>query len=860
MSHQGSYKIQQFATNAENEIKRLNAQLNLFWEKELIFYRMFGLKDGMAIVECGSGPGFMTQKLIEAFPKIHVTALEVDQYLLEFHKKNMPDDLSGKYEIIERSMLETGFEDGSFDFAIARLVLEHLPDPFCAVKEVLRILKPGGKAVFVDNDFELHLRTYPDIPELKDLYEAYCNARHEEGGSPKIGRRLPNILKSAGFSNIDLQIVCAHNQVTGDEIFAKSEGAGIPSQLLENGYLSQEVLDRIAVKWHSMLQDKNHSIFRQLFMAVGEKVLTSHTDEKSAQTIKEKLYKKSITRNSLLTANKEDAINMIECFLCEEITALLDVSEQDVQPEAEFSSLGFDSISAVELHNHIKSKLGVNLSITSFLGNQRITDIVKQLLQIIAKDQPKVDNSVIQILANESKKAVALFPLSYNQKSLWLLYQFVPHIASYNMGVAFQIKSGINKENLLEAFKKLVLRHPILRTTYDSLNQMGNVAPRQQVHNKLDPEFVCIDTGKWSDEDIRSKVQKYYAKPFDLTNGPILRAYLFTHSQEDHIMLIVTHHIASDAGSLNILFDELPKLYQAEADQISADLSPVTFKYTDYVQQQNRLIKDKGDSLLNYWKSQLAGIPPLLHLPTDYKRPPVQQFEGTTHRFIIEAPLYKETKLVARKQNCTTYVLLLSIFQALMMRYSNQRDIAIGTLTTNPIRSEYEPVYGYFVNPIVLRSRFSPDTTFKEHLLKTRSLVFEALEHQEYPFPLLVEKLCPKRDPSYSPLFQVLFSMLKRKTLGIAADFLFNLDPEKPVDFGPLRAFSYPIYQQEGQFDLTLDVIDMDAYLLCDLKYCPHLFKAKTIEGMAVDYQVMLGSILKDPQQRLDSFPIKNVF
>lgn len=386
MSLQGSYKIQQIAINSENEIKRLKAQLDLFWEKELMFYRMFGLKDGMAIVECGSGPGFMMQKFIETFPESHITTVEIDAYLVEIHKKNMQEHLSGRYKIIEQSIMETGFEDNTFDFAIARLVLEHLPDPLNAVREIYRILKPGGKAVFVDNDFELHLRTYPDIPELKDLYNAYCNAMYAEGGNPNIGRQLPRILRNAGFSNIDLQIVSAHNEVVGDEIFLKSEGSGISCRLVKDGYLSQEVLDKISVKWHSLLQKENHSIFRQLFMAVGEKVSNAQGGEKSTRTVQNILNEPSITPEDILSVSLEEGMSLIEQFLCKKVAALINIAEDKVNPESEFSALGFDSLAAVELQNHIKSNLCIDVSITTFLGDQRITDIGKQLLEGIAKN------------------------------------------------------------------------------------------------------------------------------------------------------------------------------------------------------------------------------------------------------------------------------------------------------------------------------------------------------------------------------------------------------------------------------------------------------------------------------------------
>ena len=226
----------------------------------------------MKIVECGCGPGVLGLRLLQAFPGSHITAFEVDPLLVEVARRNAQlSELGERYEVSERSIMKTDLPSDTFDFAITRLVLEHLSDPVGAAREVYRILKHGGKAVFIDNDFEFHMRTYPDIPELRDLYNAYCNARQREGGNPRIGRELPGILRLAGFSNVDLQIVGAHSEIVGDEIFLQSEGSGIPVQLVKDGYLTSEVYSKIALKWNRLLKTEGHSIFRQLFVSAGEK-------------------------------------------------------------------------------------------------------------------------------------------------------------------------------------------------------------------------------------------------------------------------------------------------------------------------------------------------------------------------------------------------------------------------------------------------------------------------------------------------------------------------------------------------------------------------------------------------------------
>jgi SAM-dependent methyltransferase len=255
------------------EINRLQAQVELFWEKESKHYVEFGLKDGMFLAELGSGPGFLTEKIIEKFPNIHVTAVEIDPFLVDYARNYLASKELRHYEIIQNSIMDTGLNDNSFDFAVVRLVLEHLPDPVNAVREVFRILKPNGRAVLVDNDFEMHIMTYPEVMEMRELYDAYCKSRYREGGNPKIGRELPLILKQGGFSKVDFEIIGAHSEIRGEAAFLKSEGIGIPSKLVQDGFLASKMLGKIAVKWRQMMKNSEHCIVRQLYMAVGEKVL-----------------------------------------------------------------------------------------------------------------------------------------------------------------------------------------------------------------------------------------------------------------------------------------------------------------------------------------------------------------------------------------------------------------------------------------------------------------------------------------------------------------------------------------------------------------------------------------------------------
>src|SRR6266850_1708667 len=265
---EGSYNICSFAADIDREVERLNAQVDLFWNQELALYQRLGVRDGMRLLDCGCGSGYLLKKLQEEFPGIECTGIEIEETLVALAKKTMAGN---GCQILQQPITALGFPDHSYDFVISRLVLEHLPEPLAALKEVLRVLKVGCRAVFVDNDFDLHERTWPDSPALGDLYDAYRRARRADGGNPCIGRQLPSLMKMAGFTGVDLHVLAAHNQIVGDRAFLKAEGAGIAAQLVKTGYLAADTLDAVTGQWHSMLTSPDHAIFRILFAVVGEK-------------------------------------------------------------------------------------------------------------------------------------------------------------------------------------------------------------------------------------------------------------------------------------------------------------------------------------------------------------------------------------------------------------------------------------------------------------------------------------------------------------------------------------------------------------------------------------------------------------
>lgn len=463
-------------------------------------------------------------------------------------------------------------------------------------------------------------------------------------------------------------------------------------------------------------------------------------------------------------------------------------------------------------------------------------------------------SSILAYLAGEFGGTSDTYPLSYNQQFLWFLYHLAPQSSAYNVAFVARVVSPIDFVRMGAAFQKLVDRHPMLRTTY---NSSGGV-PSVQIHSRLDLTCEHIDATGWSEEVIDREVHQRYCEPFDLAKGPILRVQLFTCAPEDHILLLTIHHIACDGWSIGILLKEFRDLYSGDP---AINLPACAAPYTDFTRYQSEMLKGpEGDRLYSFWKQQLAGELTELNLPLDKQRPRTRVPCGGTRHFSITGNFYRSIVSFARSSGATLYTFLLASFQALLMRYSSQEDILIGTPMASRPRKEDEFTVGCYINPIVIRGTISADSTFEELLRRTRKTFTDAFEHRHYPFPLLVEQVSPARDPSRSPIFQVMFNFLNRQTLGEVANLLYRdksgaLDGES-VGFGDMKMRPFPMDQEEGQFDLALQMIDDNHSLTGLLKYSTDVYEEATIARIASHFEILLQGIVSNPNQRLSDLPL----
>ncbi|NEQ65236.1 MAG: amino acid adenylation domain-containing protein, partial [Symploca sp. SIO2D2] len=478
-------------------------------------------------------------------------------------------------------------------------------------------------------------------------------------------------------------------------------------------------------------------------------------------------------------------------------------------------------------------------------GSQEVltTNIIAQLKQY--------KSEILQLL-RDNPDIAQVHPLSYGQKGLWFLWQLAPQSHNYNVSFSVRIYSKIDITTWQQVFQALRARHPLLRSTFPRLGEQ----PIQQLHQHQELDFLQIDASSWSEEELHQKVVEAHRHPFKLETEAVMRVRWFTCSEANHIMLLTIHHIALDGWSCNLIAKELPQLYQAQQDGVETSLPPLNNSYQDYVCWQKELVEgQEGEQLWNYWQQKLGGELPVLNLPTDRPRPPIQTDNGGSYVFKLSEKLTQQLKELAQTEGATLYMTLLATFQVLLYRYTGQEDILVGSPTSGRTKAEFASIVGYFVDSVVMRADLSGNLSFRDFLAQVRQTVLGALDHQDYPFALLVEKLQIERDSSRSPLFQACF-VLQKFLESQDVQKLFFSSEKNLINWGRTEVEPFVMEQYESQYDLLLEMLEEESSLVGLFKYNADLFDEQTIARMTGHFQNLLEGMVNDPQQRVTALPL----
>jgi FkbH-like protein len=439
-------------------------------------------------------------------------------------------------------------------------------------------------------------------------------------------------------------------------------------------------------------------------------------------------------------------------------------------------------------------------------------------------------------------------PLSCNQLSLFFLHLLDPKTPAYNLAIAVRFRSAVDSGRLRKAVEHLVRRHGQLRTTYSSLPFADTIVHCQLTAEYLPPGFEEHDATSLDEQGLLESVRSFYSAPIDLEAGPIVQAALFKQGEEGGVLVVKLHHIAADGWSLNLIARDLGGFYRDPATGNPASDNEEAGTYTEFsLQQREFLSSPDGLKQLGYWKNIHAHQAAFLQLGPSDGRPAFRRPVGATRRFEIDEAECAALNECAKRLGITAFALLLAAFQAFLMRRCGQADIVTGIPTLGNRGGKFGNTVGYFVNPVALRCRRALPIGFGEHARLTMRELSGALDNRDAPFAIVVERMGGARDPSRTAVFQVLFNVLSAKTLGEAMDLLYGSPGGITVDFCGMKAEAYPIDQQEGQFDLTLELIDRGRYLTGLFKYCTDLFAAEEAAGMLRDFRELLRNVATDP-------------
>ncbi len=439
------------------------------------------------------------------------------------------------------------------------------------------------------------------------------------------------------------------------------------------------------------------------------------------------------------------------------------------------------------------------------------------------------------------------FPLSHGQEALWFLWKLVPNTWAYNIPLPVAVRGRLDVAALRRALQQLTTRHPSMRTSF---REEGG-KPWQRALSECTAHVTVEDASGWDDTRIRQAIRDEARRPFDLEASVLPRTTLLRRSDDEHVLLLVTHHIVCDLWSLIVIVDELRELYAAETQRRPCRLPPISLSVEAHIREERRRLDgEAGEALWNHWRQELAGELPVLDLPTDHLRPPMQSFRGATVIRRMPAALTRAMKELAGKERVTPFMALLAAYQVLLHRSTGQEDVIVGSPTSGRERAELQALVGDFVNMVPIRADLTGRPTFRQMLARARAKMVGTIRHQDYPFSLLVDRIHASRDLSRSPIFQTTFVLQKFHRFPELSRVMLPDGGEAPIPFADLFLEPIALGQQEGQFDVNLEMKeDEQGRLVGAWKYATDLFERETIERMSRHFETLLGEIVIHPDR-----------
>ncbi len=521
---------------------------------------------------------------------------------------------------------------------------------------------------------------------------------------------------------------------------------------------------------------------------------------------------------------------------------------------ANFFELGGHSLMATQVVTRVREVLGVEIGLRSVFERPTVEGMVERIEQERAKrGEVGVGGAGAVIGDGEERKIKRREAaggeeeereMSYGQQRIWFMSEVGAGVGAYNVHTSLRMEGELDVAAMERVYNEVVRRHEVLRSVYEVRGGRCVQVVKEWKREVLAEIDVSELEGEVRQREVRRVIECEARRGFELEKGPMIRVGMIKEREGERVMMVTMHHIASDGWSMGVMVREVVEMYEAYREGRESELGELEIQYGDYAEwQRERLRGEEMERQKRYWVERLGGKLPVLEMPTDGERPPIQTFRGAAESFVLSPALSEELNRLSRREGVTLFMTLLAAYQTLLHRYTAQDDIIVGSPISTRDREVTEKLIGFFLNTLALRTDLSGNPSFKELLGRVRNVALGAYDNRDIPFEMIVEKLQPQRRKNYNPVFQTWFVLDNTAT--------------RQLKLGDLKLTQKTIEGQTAQFDLAMAMCEADQQIKGTLTYNTDLFSRETIREMIEKFTTLLEGIVKHPESPLLDIPLR---
>jgi thioester reductase-like protein len=675
--------------------------------------------------------------------------------------------------------------------------------------------------------------------------------------------------------NVFLEALAQYRHARGLPAETIAWGALLGAGFVERNQKTAQYLDKIGLKAFRL--EEALRIFGRLTQLDPVQINASRTDwhalsKASATMARNKTYAALAQENRetegggsivgrLLAASPDARPRLVEDFLVSQVASVFGADQSTISCDAPLTSLGLDSLMAIELTLRLERELGMGIPMASLLNGPSIVMLAQTVMRLLAPQftagAEAGEAGALNVGAAPLEKVETPqeeFPLSESQQAIWRLARMTPEGSVCHRVFSAKFEPSLDVALLKQAFASLFTLHPMLNVVL----RQDQVPLLQGLGKNVPVDFREFDVSAGTDAQATDVLTQEAHRPFDLHHGPLVRMGVFHTSHDRSCVVLAIHQIIADSWSLSVLVDDLLQAYSAMAGGPSRTAQPPPYTFEDFVAwERKQLDGAAGSRTLEFWKRELQGAPLQSQLPTDHPRPKVATLNGAELGFTLDGQLPYQVLALSAEQGVSLFTTLLAAFDILLHHECQQHELLVGTSLSGRQHLELQPLVGCFSNVVAIRSRIDDDPTCADMLKRTGQRLAAAADNQQFPIARLIEQLQGRPDTSRPPLVQVAFLLERnagRDQRGIAAALLGRSGHR--FHWGELAIESADCPAPQTRYEITLAVEEAGGRILGCWRYNRDLFAPETIERLHAGWTAALEQIVRDPLQRVSQIEI----